>query len=126
MLWGLSFHGTNILSAKGVCQMADISKYIEDVKRYDANPNEKAVETIVKYLGIALRSRDASLVSCSDDSELDRVRKGFCVKKLGLDADAAADAVKKVCEQMKGDRNKNRVTFYYLVAQTSGTMDKLL
>jgi len=106
--------------------MADISKYIEDVKRYDANPNEKAVETIVKYLGIALRSRDASLVSCSDDSELDRVRKGFCVKKLGLDADAADAAVKKVCEQMKGDRNKNRVTFYYLVAQTSGTMDKLL
>ncbi len=106
--------------------MADISKYIDDVKRYDANPKEKAVETIVKYLGIALRSRDASLVSCSDDSELDRVRKGFCVKKLGLDADAAADAVKKVCEEMKGDRNKNRVTFYYLVAQASGTMDKLL
>ncbi len=105
--------------------MADISKYIEDVKRYDANPDEKAVETIVKYLGIALRSRDASLVSCSDDSELDRVRKGFCVKKLGLDADAADAAVKKVCEQMKGDRNKNRVTFYYLVAQASGTMGKL-
>ncbi len=106
--------------------MADISKYLKDVQRYDAKANEKAVETIVKYLGIALRSRDASLVSCSDDSELDRVRKGFCVKKLGLDADAAAAAVKKTCETMKGDRNKNRVTFYYLVAQASGTMDKLI
>jgi len=105
--------------------MADISKYLDDVKRYDAKANEKAVETIVKYLGIALRSRDASLVSCSDDTELDRVRKGFCAKKLGLDANAAAAAVKKVCEQMKGDRNKNRVTFYYLVAQASGTMGKL-
>ena len=105
--------------------MADISKYLEDVKRYDSNANEKAVETIVKYLGIALRSRDASLVSCSDDKELDRVRKGFCVKKLGLDAAAADAAVKKTCETMKGDRNKNRVTFYYLVAQASGTMSKL-
>ena len=105
--------------------MADISKYLDDVKRYDPNPNEKAVETVVKYLGIALRSRDASLVSCSDDSELDRVRKGFCVKKLGLDADAAAAAVKKVCEQMKGDRNKHRVTFYYLLAKVTGNMSKL-
>ncbi len=105
--------------------MADISKYLDDVKRYDSNPNEKAVETIVKYLGIALRSRDASLVSCSDDKELDRVRKGFCTKKLGLDANAAAEAVKKVCEQMKGDRNKQRVTFYYLLAKATNTMDKL-
>ena len=105
--------------------MTDISKYLEDIKRYDSSPNEKAVETIVKYLGIALRSRDASLVSCSDDSELDRVRTGFCVKKLGLDASAAADAVAKVCEQMKGDRAKQRVTFYYLVAQATGTMGKL-
>jgi len=30
-----------------------------------------------------------------------------------------------VCEQMKGDRNKARVTFYYLLAQATGTMDKL-
>ncbi|WP_038037170.1 DUF2853 family protein [Thermopetrobacter sp. TC1] len=102
-----------------------MSKYLDDVKRYDSNPNEKAVETIVKYLGIALRSRDASLVSCSDDKELDRVRKGFCTKKLGLDAAAADEAVKKVCEQMKGDRNKQRVTFYYLLAKATNTMDKL-
>ncbi len=105
--------------------MADIAKYLEDVKRYDSSPNEKAVETIVKYLGIALRSRDASLVSCSDDSELDRVRKGFAVKKLGLTPDEAAKGVAEVCEKMKGDRNKNRVTFYYLLAQVTGTMSKL-
>ncbi len=105
--------------------MADIAKYLDDIKRYDPNPNEAAVEAIVKYLGIALRSRDASLVSCSDSSELDRVRKGFCVKKLGLDAAAAAKAVDEVCAQMKGDRQKKRVTFYYLLAKATGTMDKL-
>ena len=105
--------------------MADIAKYLDDVKRYDSSPNEAAVEAIVKYLGIALRSRDASLVSCSDDSELDRVRTGFCAKKLGLDPDAAAKAVAEVCEQMKGDRNKQRVTFYYLLAKNTGNMGKL-
>ena len=105
--------------------MADISKYLDDIKRYDSNPNEAVVETIVKYLGIALRSRDASLVSCSDNSELDRVRKGFCTKKLGLDPEAAAKAVDEVCTQMKGDRNKQRVTFYYLLAKNTGTLDRL-
>jgi hypothetical protein len=105
--------------------MADISQYLDDIRRYDSSPNEKAVETIVKYLGIALRSRDASLVSCSDDKELARVREGFCAKKLGLDEAAAAAVVKKVCDIMKGDRNKHRVTFYYLVARESGTLDKL-
>ena len=105
--------------------MADISKYLDDVKRYDSNPNEAAIEAIVKYLGIALRSRDASLVSCSDDSELARVREGFAVKKLGLSPDQAEAGVAKVCEQMKDDRNKQRVTFYYLLAKETGTMDKL-
>jgi len=101
------------------------AKYLDDIKKYDSSPNVAAVETIVKYLGIALQSRDASLVSCTDDSELARVREGFCVKKLGLGADAASSAVSKVCEQMKADRSKHRVTFYYLVAQASGTMGKL-
>jgi hypothetical protein len=41
------------------------------------------VDKIVKHLGIALRSRDSSLVSCSDPSELDRVREKWCEKKLG-------------------------------------------
>ncbi len=106
--------------------MADISQYLDNLKTYEPNPNEKAVETIVKYLGIALRSRDASLVSCSDDKELARVREGFCTKKLGLDEARAAEVVKKVCEIMKGERNKHRVTFYYLVARESGTLDKLV
>ena len=103
--------------------MADISKYLDDVKRYDSSPDEAAVAGIVKYLGIALRSRDASLVSCSDDSELARVREGFCAKKLGMNESDADSAVKKVCEQMKGDRNKNRVTFYYLLAKNAGKLD---
>ena len=59
--------------------MAD---YIEDVRKYDAGADEAVVGKIVKHLGIALRSRDASLVSCSDSSELDRVVEKWCGKKL--------------------------------------------
>jgi hypothetical protein len=49
-------------------------------------------------IGIALQSRDASLVAFSDKSELDRVRDSFLKKKLGLtqsddELDAAINAV---------------------------------
>ncbi len=83
------------------------------------------MNTIAKYLGIALQGRDSSLVSCSDPSELARVRDGFCKKKLGLEASAADAAVQAACAKMSEDRNKHRVTFYYLVAENSGTLSKL-
>mgnify|MGYP002063552401 CR=1 FL=1 len=39
---------------------------------------------------------------------------------------AAGDAVvAKVCETMKGDRQKQRVTFYYLVAREMGKLGEL-
>ena len=65
-----------------------MSEYLDDVKRYDADASAEKVDRIVKHLGIALRSRDASLVSCSDPSELDRVREKWCNKKLGSTNDA--------------------------------------
>jgi hypothetical protein len=100
-------------------------KYMDDVKKYASGASDEVVKKIVAYCGIALQSRDSSLVSCSDDNELDTVRKGFCTKKLGLSAADAEAAVKKTCQTMKNDRQKNRVTFYYLVAEASGTLGKL-
>jgi len=103
-----------------------MSEYLEDVQRYDAGADAGVVDKIVKHLGIALRSRDSSLVSCSDPSELDRVREKWCEKKFGSTNKAAADEIiAKVCEEMKGDRNKNRVTFYYLVAKYMGKLSEL-
>ena len=100
-------------------------EYLADIRRYTSDVNTDAITTIVKYLGIALRSRDSSLVSCSDPDELARLRDGFCSKKLGLSANDADAAIAATCETMKGVRNKHRVTFYYLVAEASGTMGQL-
>lgn len=100
-----------------------MSDYSENVAKYTSSVNEAAVAGIVKHLGIALRSRDASLVSCSDKSELDRVRKSFCNKKMSISDDAAVDAaIKEVCEKMKAERQKSRVTFYYLLAEKFGNL----
>ena len=95
-----------------------------DVKKYVPDADDAAIKGIVRHCGIALQSKDASLVSCSDKSERDRVRDGFMKKKLALtDSDADLDkALMDICRQMKADRDKPRVTFYYLVAQKYGKL----
>ncbi len=95
-----------------------------DVKKYAKAVDEKAVAGIVKHLGIALKKQDSSLVSCTDKAELDRIRDGFVKKKLAISgSDAEIDAaIKKVCEAMKADRTKARVTFYYLLAEHYGKL----
>lgn len=104
--------------------MAKSADYIEDVRRYDAGANEAVVQKIVNHLGVALLNRDASLVSCSDQKEKDRVKSSWCEKKLGLSGDTHV-MVDDVCETMKDDRNKQRVTFYYLVAKNAGKLGEL-
>jgi hypothetical protein len=100
------------------------AKYFDDIKRYQPNVNEKAVAGIVKHLGIALKSADASLVSCSSKDELARVRESWLKKKLALTEDDAAldKAIADICTTMKGDNKKNRVTFYYLLAEKYGKL----
>lgn len=101
--------------------------YAEDVKRYRPSVNEKAVSAIVKHLGIALKSNDASLVSCSSKDELARVRDSWLKKKLALTADDATldKMIGEICTAMKADNRKSRVTFYYLVAEKAGKLDQL-
>lgn len=102
-----------------------MAEYVEDVKKYTPNVNEAAVAAIVKYCGIALRNADSSLVSATDTTELATVRDGFAAKKLGLSAAAADAGIQAVVAKMKDTRQKSRVTFYYLLAEATGTMDKL-
>ncbi len=98
--------------------------YVEDVKKYTATVDAAAVAGIVKHLGIALRSKDSSLVATSDKEELARVRDGFMKKKLGLTAsDTELDAaLKDVAKQMAKTREKSRVTFCYLIAEKFGKL----
>jgi hypothetical protein len=102
-----------------------MSDYAADIAKYSKPVNEAAVSAIVKYCGIALRNADSAKVSATDPKELATVRDGFAAKKLGLAADAADAGIKKVAEKMKGDRAKSRVTFYYLLAEATGTLGKL-
>ena len=102
-----------------------MSDYAADVKKYAPNASDVHIATVVKYCGIALRNADSALVSGSDPTELGRVRDGFASKKLGLEKAAADAGIKQVVEKMKDERRKSRVTFYYLLAEATGTLDKL-
>ncbi|MGB3387499.1 MAG: DUF2853 family protein [Pseudaminobacter sp.] len=103
--------------------MAD---YIADVKKYDAGADAEVVNKIVRHLGIALRNRDSSLVSCTDTKELDRVKTNWIAKKLGVSDGAKADAaIEKTCKAMSADNTKSRVTFYYLTAKELGKLGAL-
>jgi hypothetical protein len=96
-----------------------------DVKKYAPAADDAAIKGIVRHCGIALQKRDSALVSFSDKTELDRVREGFLKKKLALtDSDADLDAaIADVGQTLKDDRTKNRVTVYYLLADTYGKLD---
>jgi hypothetical protein len=96
-----------------------------DLSKYTAAVDTEAVAGITKYCGIALRNRDSALVSGSDSKELARVRDGFAAKKLGLAPEAAEAGIKDVLAKMKNEQNKSRVTFYYLLAESTGTLEKL-
>jgi hypothetical protein len=100
--------------------------YSEDIKKYTSKVNMAAVDAIVKYCGIALKGKDSRFVAVSDAAEVKRVVDGFCAKKLGLAAGPAEAAVKAAGEKMKVDRTKSRVTIYYLIAEATGTMSKLV
>ncbi len=102
-----------------------MSDHVGDIKKYTAEVNEAAVAAIVKYCGIALQKRDSALVSTSDTKELATVRDGFAAKKLRLAPEAADAGIKVVLDKMKAERTKSRVTFYYLLAEATGTLGAL-
>jgi len=102
--------------------------YWENIKtRYDADAPEAVVMTLTKYLGASLSNRDSKYVSCSDEEERTTVRNAFLKKKLGLkDDNEVLDAkVMAVCTEMKPQRMKDRVSFYYLLAKNEGMLNDL-
>ena len=91
----------------------------ENVKKYVPNADELAIAGIVRHCGIALRSRDASLVAFTDPTETDLVRESFLKRKLALTLpDNELDAaIASVGQRMHAEHFRNRVTVYYLLAE---------
>jgi hypothetical protein len=95
-----------------------MSDHLADIKKYAKKPiNEAALAGLEKTYRLVLSQADSRYVACSDPDELRRVRENFLEKKLELKSGDLDATVKAVCETMKGDRTKSRLTFYYLLAE---------
>ncbi|WP_027135085.1 DUF2853 family protein [Geminicoccus roseus] len=96
-----------------------------NVAKYAKTPvHEAAVNGLAKTYRLVLHNMDTRYVACSDPAERDRIRENFLKKKLGLDGDDLDDVIMSVCQKMKGDRLKSRLTFYYLLAEHYGRLDE--
>lgn len=93
------------------------NSFTQKLKRSDFD--EDLIRAIAKSLGPFLYNNDYSKVACSDSAELEKIKRTFLVKKLGLSEDSQLDeAIKDVCNQMgPSNRNKYRVVFYYLLVE---------
>jgi hypothetical protein len=101
--------------------------YKPQLTKYAPAADDKAVQAIIKHLGIALDGTDSSGVACSSKSECETVREKWCKKKLKLtQSDADLDkAITDVCTVMKAENHKHRVVFYYLMAEKFGKLGSL-
>ncbi len=98
--------------------------HMADLKKFAKKPiNEAAAAGMIKSYALVMSKPDTRYVACSDTTELDRVRENFLKKKLGLKSADMDASIKAICEHMKADRTKSRLTFYYLLAEHYGKLD---
>ncbi|WP_456428364.1 DUF2853 family protein [Nitratifractor sp.] len=100
-----------------------IAHYQEEAKKLGLKLDPDFIAAVTRALGPSIHNRDAETVSCSDASELERVRKNFLEKKLGLTeaAEKLDAAIKEVCKELgSSNRNKYRALFYALLAKKFG------
>lgn len=94
--------------------LAEFKKEMDDIGMHH---QEEVYHAITKYLGSTIHDRDASLVACSDPSELQTIKTNFLIGKLGLEDGPHLDAaLQEACHGLgESNRNKHRPTFYYLL-----------
>ncbi len=99
-----------------------IELYIGEAKKLGLSLDTDLLTAVTKGMGPVIYNKDSSKVSCSDQTELDRVKTNFLMKKLGLaDGPELDAAIKEVCETLgSSNRNKYRAIFYAMLAEKFG------
>ncbi len=106
-----------------------MSKFDDKVAQYKEEMSGKLgmkrvdmalLTAVTKACGPAIYRADAEKVSSSDKKELETVKKNFLMKKLGLEDGPKLDkAIDEAVEKFgKGNRNKYRAIFYYMLVKS--------
>ena len=103
-----------------------IDFYTSEAENLGVKIEADLFKLVTKGLGPSIYKEDAELVSCTEESELETVKKNFLIKKLELEDGENLDAaIKKVCEKMgTSNSNKYRAIFYYLLVKEFGAEAK--
>lgn len=95
-----------------------VALYSQTLSKLGQKVDEKLLRAVTKGCGPSIYTKDGETVSASDKAEVERVKKNFMEKKLGLsgkDLDAGFDyAVETIG---KSSRNKYRAVMYYLIVK---------
>jgi hypothetical protein len=100
-----------------------IAKYADDLKtKCKVTPDMALLTKVTIGCGPAIYDNDAQTVAASQATEMDRIKKNFLVRKLGLKDDAKLDeGIAAAVETYgKSERNKYRAVFYYLLVKHFG------
>lgn len=104
-----------------------MSKRDELIEKYEADLKDKCgvkadkdlLTKVVIGLGPSVYNADASMVSGTDEKELETIKNNFLIKKLGLspseDLDGSIDSV--IEKYGRSNRNKYRAVVYYLLVK---------
>ena len=100
-----------------------VIRYKKELSKYfQLEGNEELIREIVIGCGPSVYKKDASIVSSSDDSEIERLKTNFLVEKLGLSEELDLDsAISEVLDKYgKTNRRKYRVVVYYMLVMHFG------
>lgn len=100
-----------------------IAKYAADIR--DKLGEEADMDLLTKVTigcGPSIYSDDAETVAASDPEELERIRKNFLVRKLGLaDGPELTQGLDAAIDRYgRSNRNKYRAVLYYLLCRHFG------
>ncbi len=108
-----------------------MSKLQEKIELYTGAAEKLGIELnadlfklVTKGLGPSIYKEDAELVSSSNKTELETIKKNFLIKKLGLkkDDETLDAAIAKTIETLgAGNKKKYRALFYYVLVKETGS-----
>jgi len=93
--------------------------YEKEFKKLGVKYDKNLLIEIAKSCGPSIFKADSAKVSSSDKSELEKVKRNFLIKKLGLEDSPKLDQGIADVVAVMGSRNRNkyRVMFYYLLVR---------
>ena len=97
-----------------------IAKYAGDIEtKCEMKPDMNLLTAVTIGCGPSIYNADACTVSAGDPKELDRVKKNFLIKKLGLkDSPKLDEGIQEAINTYgKSNRKKYRAVMYYLLVK---------